>query len=284
MRVAIIGLGLIGGSLGLAIKKRKWQAAKVIGWVRRPETGQTAIEIGAVDSFELDIERAVRCVDVVLIATPVLSIKDIFANIAPHLHDGCIVTDAASTKFQVMQWAKELLPPKVSFIGGHPMAGKETSGIKSADADLFRGAVYCLVQGAHATPQAMQIMNDMVETIGAMPVPIDAQEHDNLVAGISHLPSLLSVALTLATARSSSWPQMSRLAATGYRDLTRLASGNPEVNMSICLSNQSAILHWIDKFNEELRRLRDLVDRGDSGIQNLLTMANEKRKNWLESR
>jgi len=282
MRVTIIGLGLIGGSLGLALKRLNWRAVEVVGWVRRLETGQTALKMGAVDRFELSLEIAVQDADVVFIATPVLTIKEIFTQIAPHLHEDCIVTDTASTKFQVMRWAQELLPAKVSFIGGHPMAGKEIFGIQAADASLFQGCVYCLVPGKHAAPTAMEVIRDMVGAVGAIPLSIDAAEHDKLVAGISHLPLLLSIALVLSTTQSSSWHQMARLASTGFRDLTRLASGNPEINSSICLTNQSAIIHWIDKFSEELRTLRELVSKGDSGIQDVLFTASEARRKWLE--
>jgi prephenate dehydrogenase len=283
MRVTIIGLGLIGGSLGLALRKNNWQSAEITGWVRRAETGQTALEMKAIDAYELCLEKAVQGTNIVLVATPVLTMKEIFSQIAPHLQDNCIVTDVASTKLEVIRWARELLPPKVSFIGGHPMAGKETFGLEVADANLFHGCVYCLVQGSHTSPTVMQIIKNMVETIGAIPLPIDAQEHDNLVAGISHLPLLLSAALVLATTKNTSWPQMSRLASSGYRDLTRLASGNPEMNTSICLTNQSSILYWIDIFTEELQKLRGLIGNNDAGIQNALNIAKEARTKWLEN-
>lgn len=283
MRVTIIGLGLIGGSLGLALKRKNWQSAEITGWVRRAETGQKALEMKAIDAYELCLEKAVQGTDIIFVATPVLTIKEIFSQIAPHLKDNCIVTDVASTKLEVMQWAQELLPPKVSFIGGHPMAGKETSGLEAADANLFHGCAYCLVQGSHISPTVMQIIRNMVETVGAIPFSIDAQEHDNLVAGISHLPLLLSAALVLATTKSTSWPQMSRLASSGYRDLTRLASGNPEMNASICLTNQCSILHWIDIFTEELQKLRGLIGNNDTEIQNDLNIAKEARTKWLEN-
>ena len=124
----------------------------------------------------------------------------------------------------------------------------------------------------------------MVKTLGAFPLVIDAQEHDNFVAGVSHLPLLLSMALVLVTTKHPSWEQMSRLAASGYRDLTRLASGNPEVNAHICLSNQAAIASWIDAFNDELQKLRKLVADGNTEIQKALALANEARQKWLERR
>jgi prephenate dehydrogenase len=284
MQIAIIGLGLIGGSLGLALKKRNWHDTQIVGYVRSQTTGQIACGIGAIDRFELSLDKTVRDADIAIIATPVRSIRNIFTQIAPYLRPDCIVTDTASTKTQVMKWAQELLPPRINFIGGHPMAGKETFGIKAAAADLFKNAVYCLVQYSQTKPATMQIITDMVENIGAIPLFINDQEHDKMVAGVSHLPLLLSVALTLATTRNSDWSQMSRLAATGYRDLTRLASGNPEVNSDICISNKSAIVYWIDEFSKELQKLRNLVNKGDEEIQRALTMASEARQEWLEKR
>ena len=284
MRVAIIGLGLIGGSIGLALKKANWRGAEIIGYVRRPEVGSIALSTGAVDKVELSLEETVQDADITIIATPVLTIKDVFARIAPYLPSGCIVTDTASTKLQVMQWAQELLPTKVNFIGGHPMAGKETSGVKAAEADLFHNCVYCLMQDSLASPAAVQILTDMVQNLGATSLNISAQEHDNLVAGISHLPLLLSVALVNATAQNPSWEQLAKLASTGYRDLTRLASGNPEVNAHICLSNRSAIVSWIDEFSKDLQKLRKLISDNDNEIQNVLKLANEARTKWLEKR
>ncbi|MFC1905429.1 prephenate dehydrogenase [Chloroflexota bacterium] len=280
MLITIIGLGLIGGSLGLALKKKDWQSAEIIGYVRRHEAGQIALEMGAIDRFELSLEKAVVDANIIFIATPVLTVKDIFTQISPHLQNGCIVTDATSTKYQVLQWARELLPSKVGFVGGHPMAGKETHGIAAADADLFRDCVYCLV---HGQTRSMQLIEDMIKSIGAIPLLIDAEEHDVMVAGISHLPLLISTALVLSATSSKSWPLMSRLASTGYHDLTRLASGNPEVNSSICLSNQSAIINWIDIFSNELYKLRELIGN-EVDIKNAFTIANEERNKWLKSR
>ena len=284
MRIAIIGLGLIGGSIGLALKQANWQEAEIIAYVRRREIGSLALKLGAVDKVESNLRDVVSDADMVVIATPVLTIKDIFAQIAPDLKSGSIVTDTASTKMQVMQWAEELLPSRVSFVGGHPMAGKEIQGIEAAEADLFDNCVYCLTPLPQAKPSAMQTVEDMVKTLGAVHLVIGAQEHDRLVAGISHLPLLLSVALVSATTKDDSWQQMSRLAASGYRDLTRLASGNPKVSADICLSNQAAIVSWIDTFIVELQRLRKMVTDETDEIEKALALANEARQKWLEKR
>jgi prephenate dehydrogenase len=164
------------------------------------------------------------------------------------------------------------------------MAGKEISGIRAANADLFHNCIYCLTPLPKTKPAAVRTVKDMVNKLGAVPIVIGAEEHDILVAGVSHLPLLLSVALVSVTTKNPSWQQMSRLAASGYRDLTRLASGNPEVNAHICLSNQAAIVSWIDAFIDELQRLRTLIADGSDEIEKALAVANEARRKWLERR
>jgi prephenate dehydrogenase len=284
VRIAILGLGLIGGSIGLALKQANWRRAEIIGYARRSETASLALKSGAVDRIELDCRKAVNGADIVIVATPVLVVRDIFELIASELSEGAIVTDTASTKVQVMQWAQELLTPKTNFVGGHPMAGKEISSIKAATAELFNGCTYCLTPLRGVNPSAIRTVKNMVKAIGAYPLVIEAEEHDRLVAGISHLPLLISVALVLATTKNQSWPQMSRLASSGYHDLTRLASGNPEVSAHICLSNQAAIASWIDIFIEEMQKLQKLVADGSEDIERVLTIANEARQKWLDNR
>jgi prephenate dehydrogenase len=281
--VTIIGLGLIGGSIGLALRQGKKPRWEIVGYSRHKETVANALSLGAIERGETNLKDAVKQADFVIIATPVLTVKEIFSEIALHLPSACIVTDTASTKVQVMKWAGEILPPTVDFIGGHPMAGKETYGIQAAEAELFRRCTYCLTSSEKVSPKSIDTVTSMVEKLGAIPFFIDAQEHDNLVAGISHLPMLLSAALVSLTTRDPSWSEMSKLAASGYYDLTRLASGNPEVNAHICLSNKEAIVNWIDKFSQELERYRQLVAEGDKRLEQTFTEANKARQEWLNN-
>jgi len=280
--VTIIGLGLIGGSIGLALRQGKKSRWEVVGYSRRRKTVADALSLGAIDRGTTNLKDAVRQAELVIIATPVLTVKGIFSGIGPYLPSGCIVTDTASTKVQVMKWAKGILPQTVSFIGGHPMAGRETYGIHAAEAGLFRGCTYCLTPSEKASPKSMDAVISMVKKLGATPFFVDAEEHDNLVAGISHLPMLLSAALVSLTTRNPSWAKMSKLAASGYHDLTRLASGSPEVNSHICLSNQRFIVDWIDEFSQELERYRQLVARGDKHLEQVLTQARKARQEWLK--
>jgi prephenate dehydrogenase len=280
--VTIVGLGLIGGSIGLALRQGKQSGWEIVGYSRRQETVANAVGLGAIERGETNLKDAVRTAELVIIAASALAIKEIFSRMAPHLPSGCIVTDTASTKVQIMKWAKEMLPSTVDFIGGHPMAGKETYGIQAAEVDLFRGCTYCLTPSEKASRKSIDTALDVVEKVGARPLFIEAQEHDDLVAGISHLPMLLSAALVSLTAKNPSWPRMSKLAASGYRDLTRLASGNPEVSSHVCLSNQEAIVSWIDKFSQELERYRQLVIEGDRRLEQAFGDANKARQEWLE--
>jgi prephenate dehydrogenase len=282
--VAIIGLGLIGGSVGLTLrqggKRSTWE---IVGYSRHRESLTDALNLGAIDRGATNLEDAAKQAEFVIIATPVLAVKEIFSKIAPHLRSGCIVTDVGSTKVQIMKWAAAILPPKVDFIGGHPMAGRETYGIQAAKSALFQGCTYCLIPSEKASPKSIDTVVGMVKKLGATPIFIDAQEHDNLVAGISHLPMVLSAALVSLTTQNPSWSKMSRLAASGYHDLTRLASGNPEVSAHICLSNQEAIVNWIDRFSQELERYRQLVAKGDETLEQTLTAANKARLEWLKN-
>jgi len=288
MRITIIGLGLIGGSIGLALR-RAGAGFEVVGFARRPEVASRALELGAVDRTEGSLISAVKDAELVLIATPAMAMKEILAEIGGSLREGSIVTDTASTKAEVMDWAEVTLPPSVSFIGGHPLAGKETSGIEAADGDLFQGCTYCLTAGRGAAQEARDTVAGLVRQIGANPLFIDASEHDSLVAGISHLPLLISVALIAATTKSPSWPQMAGLAASGFRDLTRLASGDPRMSRDICLTNREPILRWIDDYIEELRALRRLVSEGgvkggggeSEKLGEAFMRAREIREGWL---
>ena len=164
------------------------------------------------------------------------------------------------------------------------MAGKESFGIEATDADLFRGSVYCLVPGSNAGDEAVNLVTGLVKQIGANPLLLDASEHDSLVAAVSHLPLVISAALVSTTMKSPFWPQMATLAATGFRDLSRLASGNPVMSRDICLTNREPILHWIDEFITELREFRRLVSEEGKELEQAFLGARERRERWLQHR
>jgi prephenate dehydrogenase len=262
-RIAIIGLGLIGGSLGLSLKRSRLRDAEISGFARSRTTRDKARRMGAIDRPASDAPDAARDAAVVIIATPIAVIPDVMEEIAPVLSEGCVVTDVASTKAQVMRWAEELLPRHVSFVGGHPMAGKEETGIDVADAALFEGKPYCVVPSVGASETAVNTVIGLANLVGATAVFMDAEEHDSYVAAVSHLPLVVSAALFSLVRDSAAWPEMAQLASSGFRDITRLGFGSPEMSEDICRTNAENIVHWLDRAAVELRKYRDLIQADD---------------------
>ncbi len=283
MQVSILGLGLIGGSLGMSLKKTIGKY-KIVGYSRRPVTGYQAIEMGAIDVFEGDPELAVRDADIVIIATPILAVKEIFTIIAGSLKKGCIVSDVGSTKKQIVSWAKSLLPREIEFIGGHPMAGKEKSGIEYAEADLFRGCNYCLVPGSGVSRKALITMQELVKDSGAKAVLMEAREHDRFVAAISHVPFIVSCSLFSCANGSEDGDKMKDLASSGFRDSTRLASGDPTMYRDICLTHKKNIKAWLKVFKSTLKVLENGLTGDDDELQRAFYKIKKARDSWLNER
>ena len=281
-RITIIGLGLIGGSLGLALKKAPadWE---ITGYDRNYKTLRMALVRGAIDKEQRVLEAAVADANIVIIATPVMCIRDTMSAIASYLPPGCIVSDTGSTKTHVMQWAEQYLPPTVEFIGGHPMAGKEQGGIEAAEEGLFREHIYCLTEGTQAKPDTVQEMLKLIAQIGAKPHFITASQHDWLVAGISHLPHLVSRAVMATTAENRDWADMAKLASTGYRDITRLASGDPRMMSDICRTNGENIRIWVEDFISRLRKYCSTIEENDSELEETFSKIKEDRESWLRT-
>jgi len=261
-RITIIGLGLIGGSLGLALKAAKLTGIEIVGCDKDTLAAGDARRLRAVDKSERSLQRAVRGARLVIIATPIMAIRGVMEEIAGELRENCVVTDTASTKAIVMEWASQLLPPTVSFVGGHPMAGKETSGVQNAEAKLFAGKPYCVIPAPEASEGAVGVVTGIVQLVGAQPFFIGAEEHDRYVAAVSHLPLVLSTALFTLVRGSPAWPELSSLASSGFLGATRLASTDAELSHDICLTNREAVLHWLDRMVEELGRYRELLQEG----------------------
>jgi prephenate dehydrogenase len=282
-RVAIVGLGLIGGSVGLALRKAK-AAQHVAGYDLGRGVSERAQRIGAIDQAYEALADAVQGAELVVLATPVGSMRHLLGQLASVLTPGSVVTDVASTKAQVMQWAEELLPTSVSFVGGHPMAGKEVSGVEAADAELFRGKVYCLCATARTRPEAVKKVSMLIEMLGAHMRFMEPVRHDEQVAGVSHLPFLASVALVNAVAGQDYWPEMAILAASGFRDMSRLAAGSPEMYRDICLTNGEAITAWMDTYIATLQQMRDQIAQQSPALGALFVEAQQTRLEWQHAR
>ena len=265
-RIAIIGLGLIGGSLGLALKAARLKDMEIVGYDDWRSARKGAEKADAVDKAYSTAREAVEGAGLVVVATPPAVVKEIFEEIAPRLAEGAAVTDVASSKQRVLEWAEEILPRNVSFVGGHPMAGKTDAGIDNAEAELFEGATYFVVPGAGASESAVQSVVGMARTVGAKPRFAKADEHDHYVAAVSHMPLMVSAGLFTMLRGSESWPDFGTAAGPAYRDLTRLASGDPQMATEIALTNREQIQHWIDRFVLELHRIRQLMDGTEEEI------------------
>lgn len=275
-KIAVLGLGLIGGSLALALHQASL-AKQIAGYDIDPGVTTRALTREAITQMYTSVEEAVQQADMVVLAVPILELPELFERIAPALKPGALVTDTASTKAQVLTWAKTFLPPGVAFVGGHPMAGKERSGIEAAEVGLFEGCTYCLTPTAQTPPAALSLLSEVVLRLGANPLTLDAGQHDHLVAGISHLPFVLSSALVQTVSRRDDWPVMAGLAASGFRDMSRLAAGNSTMYRDICLTNQEAILRWLDALVQQLESVRSLIATSDTSLEPYFAQAKQVR-------
>ena len=284
-KIAVIGTGLIGTSLGLALKQAKIKNLELVGTDFDHAARAGAVKRQAFDRVENRVRPAVQDADIVILATPIMAMQDLLETIAPDLPEGCVVTDVGSSKKVVLDWAAQYLPKEVEFVGGHPMAGKETTGPEGADADLFRGKAYCIVPGTSAHKEAVSEVTTLAEAIGARPFFVGVDEHDSFVAAASHLPFLVSVALMGCTSKSANWEDIAQVASTGYKDITRLASGNPIMHRDICISNPEPIVAWIDAFIRELYDVRKLLDDGEhpvgEEVHQIFQQAHDARTRWL---
>lgn len=289
IRIAIIGMGLIGTSLGMALRSADERDAplgkiEVVGYDEQARAVKEARGRLAIDREARSLEEAVREAHIIVLATPVKTIEMLFGQLSTLLPAGVVVTDTASTKAEVLQWSQRL-PSGVDFIGGHPMAGREQSGGQAADPDLFKDAIYCLTPSISARQAAIDAVVGMVERAGAKPYYIDPVEHDAYVGGISHLPFLLSTALVEVTSSSAGWREMAPLAATGFRDISRLASGDVTMHRDICLTNRAALIRWINDTVNHLLDVRGALEDADAErLQQLFEHARAVREEWLESR
>ncbi len=259
--VAIIGIGLIGGSLGLALKKANL-VQKIIGIGRKEEKLQRALKLGAVDSVVTDIYFGVKKADLVILATPVNSILEIATQMVPYLKMGAIVMDVGSTKKKIVRkLAPSLSLSEVHFVGTHPLAGSEESGIEVAKADLFEGATCVITPIPQTNEEALSIVRSLWKGIGAKVVEMTPEMHDELIAYSSHLPHL--VAASLADLIRMQDKKILPLLASGFKDTTRIAASHPVMWRDICLTNQEAILKSISEFKKILEKWQNLIEQAN---------------------
>ncbi|MFH1347765.1 MAG: prephenate dehydrogenase/arogenate dehydrogenase family protein [Candidatus Margulisiibacteriota bacterium] len=278
--VAIIGVGLIGGSIGLGLKKVSADV-KIIGIPRRDETVQEAKSLGAIDEGTTDPKRGVAEADVIFLCTPINLILPILKEIAPALKKGAIVTDVGSTKAEIVSQAEKILPKGTFFVGGHPMAGKEQVKLEAAEAELFKDKTWVLTTNSKTSKKALGEVGKLVGLLGAKMIEMDTKTHDLAVAGISHTPLAISAALVNSVQDAEkAKEEMKSCAASGFRDTTRIASGDPILGVDMFTTNKKAVLQTLAAFKKSLARLERLIKESDADeIEKEL----EKAKNFRDS-
>lgn len=283
-KLAIVGLGLIGGSVGLALKRAHADDTEVVGFDREQEVMVRAHKAGVVDAIAPTIERAVADATMVIVSTPIVTMRRVFREMAPALQKGALVTDTASTKGTVLRWAEAELPRTVHFVGGHPMAGKESMGLHHAEEDLFDGRPYCIVPSVDASQGAVNVVVGFAEALGARPFFLDADEHDSYAAAVSHLPLVTSIALFNLAKGSNAWPELAGISGPAFRDLTRLASGQPEMSQDIFMTNRDNVLHWLNRYIGELNKVAEMIEsrEDDETLYRSLTTTQIERDRFME--
>jgi len=276
-------VGLIGGSVALALKKAG-SAAQIIGVGRSTESLQSAVDLGVIDAACSDITQAVQNADIVLIAAPVAQTASILTAIKPALAATTVITDAGSTKSDVLACAKEILGEQFNqFVGGHPIAGAEKSGVTAATTDLYRNKNVVLTPTDATDPDAIQRVRELWQHCGANVTEMPATTHDSIFAAVSHLPHLLAFALVDDIASRKNAEQLFGFAASGFRDFTRIAGSHPEMWRDISLANRSALLNEITAYQDELSRLKQMLELSDGdALHALFDRASTARNNWAK--
>lgn len=282
-RLAILGLGLIGGSLAKALKQQH-AVREVIGWGHREASLQVGLQQGVIDRYTLDLAEAVRDADIVVIATPTLIAETMLENLATFVETKTIITDVASVKGNLLRCAERVfdeVPPNL--VLAHPIAGSERSGVTAAKADLFVDHRVILTPTERTSAQALETIERMWRATGAEVSQMSVDDHDAILAATSHLPHVLAFTLVDALAGDPAQREIFRYAAGGFRDFTRIASSDPKMWHDIALANRPALLAALDVFTEHLATIRAAIDRSDSAsIMAAFARAKEARDQFAE--
>jgi prephenate dehydrogenase len=261
-RVAIVGVGLIGGSLGMALRRERL-AQTIVGVGRNAETLEKAVGLGAIDSFATDFAEGVQEADLIVLATPIRQILADIERLAPLLAPGAIVTDVGSTKAEIAQVGATHLPAD-AFIAGHPMAGSERSGVEAARHDLFLEATWALTPTATTTDDTLNRVRHLAQHVGARTVVLTPEEHDRIVAVTSHLPHVLAYALSaIAGEQAKAAPRLYDLAAGSFASGTRVAASSPELWRDIALTNREALTAMVRAYRSELDEVLTALESDD---------------------
>ncbi|CAG0940328.1 prephenate dehydrogenase [Gallionellaceae bacterium] len=282
-KIVIFGVGLIGGSFALALRKAN-AAAEIVGFGRSVQTLQQAQQLGIIDRIGADVAAEVCDADMVLLATPVAQMADIFACIAPHLGMHTLVTDGGSTKSDVVSYARAHLGGKVGqFVPAHPIAGAEQSGPAAALENLYQGKRVVLTPLPENSAASVARVHELWELCGAVVGELTPQQHDEVFAAVSHLPHLLSFTLVHDLAQRDNRDLLLSFAASGFRDFTRIAASSPEMWRDICMANRDALLREVKQYADELYVVYQALENNDSAkLEEIFRLSSEVRGNWRQ--
>ncbi|MCL5289917.1 MAG: prephenate dehydrogenase [Bacillota bacterium] len=282
-KVVIAGVGLIGGSLGLALTKKRL-AAEVVGVDPDQENLRLAVQLGVVQRSGV-LAEAVPGADLLILATPIGVTLGVLEMALPYLSPGTVITDVGSVKGRLVERAAAMLPEGVHFVGGHPMAGRETAGVAGARADLLEGAAYILTPTPATEPAAVNKLKQLIQSLGAHPLELGCREHDQAVALISHLPHLLAATLVNTVAGEAARELHLNVAAGGFRDTTRIAASNPAMWRDILLTNGEMVLEAVEKFRIQLSQMEESIrDFNQEELMRKLEQAKGVREALPENR
>lgn len=277
-RVALVGVGLIGGSLAMALRRAD-AGTSIVGVDRDPQAVERAAALGVIDTAADSVSEAAKGAQLVVVAVPVRAIGSVLHDVALSLDPGAVVTDVGSTKGEVVKVAREemrALFPR--FVPGHPIAGRESSGVDAATADLFKGARIVLTPVPETAGDALDLVRGCWESAGGRVATLSAEDHDRVFAAVSHLPHLLSFALVSEIASRRNAAELFSFAAGGFRDFTRIAASSPELWRDIALQNRQALLDELDRYGARLAVFRELIEKGEGpGLERLMTEARASR-------
>lgn len=262
-KVLLVGLGLIGGSMALAIKKA--HQVHVIGCDLNDKEGELALQLGVIDSYTKDLQKAAEEADYIFLATPISAICEILQKLSTYqMKEHVIISDTGSTKQEILKAAEPLVEKGICFIGGHPMAGSHKTGVVAARVHLFENAFYIFTPTKHTTETQLEELQDLLSGTLARFQVIDAEEHDKLTGMISHFPHVIAAGIVRQTERfSESHPFTQRLAAGGFKDITRIASSSPEVWLDIIQSNRENVIATLDQWFNEMQSIKSLIEQND---------------------
>ncbi len=279
--VTIVGTGVVGTSLGLALKEMD-DAPQIIAHDKELAHAQAGAKKGAFDRVEWNLVNACDQADLIVLALPLDGVRPTLEAIADYVKPGVVITDTCRSKESVLAWAAETLPDHAHFVGGNPVVGAAGSGHQNAQADLFRDRFYCLVSAPGANESAINLIIDMIKAVGARPLFIDAVEHDGLMTSVEHLPTALGVTLVSALAHQGAWREIRKVAGPKFEHATAGAAGTTDGVVEEMLANRQNLLRWLDTYLTQLTELRAMLAEEDQkeALIEWVDRALVERYNW----